>query len=178
MIFQIKKGKHRARPLYWLKWWPLLFNPAIIQRRVIFDFSAKYDLKGPDQADHNKLFGVAFGNVHYNSARFGWRYDIDKNVFILSAYCYLNGTLIMSDLCEVFASKRYDCQIFLHGEKYLFRVVKLDYINGGREVLAEETISKGHKREWCLFLGLYFGGNKTAPHNMTVNISKIKAPKR
>ncbi|MGQ0739567.1 MAG: hypothetical protein ACT4OJ_10940, partial [Bacteroidota bacterium] len=100
MNFTFKKGKHRARPLYWLRWWPLLIGPRDIRRRVMFLFGSRYDLEGQDQDDHNKLYGVAFGGVHRHSARFGWRYNNDTGKFILSAYCYIRGQRTMEDLCE------------------------------------------------------------------------------
>lgn len=168
MTFSIHKNTHRARPLYWLCWFALLFKPKRIARRVYFDFSAKYDIGQADQADTNKLFGVAFGNVHRNSARFGWRYDLVRNKFILSAYCYLNGERVIEDLCEAVAAHYYDCILAFTESDYLFTVKKE---NG--DILARTAISKGHKRKCGWLLGCYFGGNEKAPHNMTLQLKKI-----
>lgn len=168
MTFTFHKGYHRARPLYWLHWWPLLISPDSISRRVMFLLSAKYDLHGEDQEDQNKLFGLSYGKIHRNSARFGWRYDLNKKKFILSAYCYLNGTRIMQDLCEAVASHWYDCHIITSGHSYIFRVM-----NENGDILCTEHISKGHYKKTGWILGPFFGGNQAAPNNMIIQIKKI-----
>lgn len=168
MTFKICKGKHRAKPLYWLHWFPLLFNQKVIRRRVMFYFSAKYNLESEDQADHNKLFGVAFGGVHKNSARFGWRWDIDKIRFVLSAYCYVNGERIMFDLCTAVAMHWYDCSLEITDDLYKFHV-----FNEKKEVIGIDFIRKGHKKKVGFLLGLFFGGNRAAPSDMTIQIKKI-----
>lgn len=170
MTFTFHKGKHRAWPLYWLCWWPLLIKPDCISRRVSFSFSAKYNLQGEDQDDHNKLFGITHSmNPHHNSARVGWRYDNDINRFILSAYCYINGERQMEDICEVVAGRQYDCDIILCGSEYTFQVRQVD--NG--KVFRTANIKKGHNRKNGWLLGPYFGGNQTAPNKMTLEMKKI-----
>lgn len=169
MNFTIHKGKHRASPLYWLCWWPLLVNPEQVSRKLCFTFSSKYDLGNDDQQDHNKLFGIAYGNIHRNSARFGWRYDNKKNVFILSAYCYINGERVMTDLCTVVANHWYDCHIICVGSIYTFKV-----INQSGDLLCTELISKGHNKKLGWLLGPYFGGNRTAPHDIIIELKKMK----
>ena len=169
MTFTFHKGKHRAAPLYWLHWWPLLINAVAIGRRVTFSFSARYDLDNDDQADHNKLFGIAYGGVHRNSARFGWRYDPGVRKFILSAYCYLNGERQMEDICEVVANRQYDCVLIISRSAYTFQVKQVDNGNVFRTI----GISKGHKRKNGWLLGPYFGGNRPAPNTMTIQMKRI-----
>jgi len=170
MTFTFHKGKHRARPLYWLHWWPLLFNPVEVARRVCFSFSTKYDLGSDDQQDHNKLFGISFTrDPHRNSARFGWRYDPVKNKFILSAYCYLNGERHMVDLCDLVVNRQYDCTLVITNSDYQFNVRQVD--NGA--TLNNTAISKGHNKKNGYLLGPYFGGNHVAPNNMTIEMKRI-----
>ena len=169
MTFTFHKGKHRAQPLYWLRWFPLLIAPDQISRRVKFSISSKYDLQGDDQADHNKLFGLTYGKVHRNSARFGWRYDLRKNKFILSAYCYLNGERVMEDLCEAVGNHWYDCHIITIGNAYIFRVM-----NENGDILCTEHINKGHNKDIAWLLGPYFGGNQPAPVEMNIQLKKIR----
>lgn len=168
MIFTFKQGKHRARPLYWLVWWPLLYNITELKRRVRFSFSAKYELGNGDQDDVNKLFGLSFGRVHRNSARFGWMYSPYNEKFILYAYCYLNGERIFSNICECVAHREYDCSLIVTYDEYIFMVMQCD--NG--HILATEHISKGHRKKWSWLLGPYFGGNRPAPSLMKIKISK------
>lgn len=168
MIFTFKQGKHRARPPYWLVWWPLLYNITELKRQIRFGFSAKYILFDGDQEDVNKLFGLSFGNIHRNSARFGWTYSPGTNKFFLYAYCYLNGERIFSKLCECVAHRDYNCSIIVTNENYIFMVMQAD--NG--HMLATEHISKGHRKKFSWLLGPYFGGNQPSPSLMKIKLSK------
>lgn len=169
MIFTHHKGKHRARPLYWWCWWPLLFNPVTIARRVTFDFTARYDHPGTyDDEDVNKLFGVAFLRPHRNSARFGWRYDPAAKKIILYAYCYANGKREIGDLCTVVANHFYDCVIKIHRAGYDFIV----YNENGEEI-AFEYYERANANKLGWLLGPYFGGNRPAPHEITIKMRKL-----
>jgi hypothetical protein len=168
VTIKIHKGRHRARPLYWLKYWPVFYSPTLLQRVVKFTFSSKYNLQGEDQQDHNKLFGISFGNVHRLSARFGWRYDPAKNTFILSAYCYLNGVRHMDDICECVANHSYTCRLIISHIDYIFQVVNDRY-----DMIADYHISKGHRRKWALLLGTYFGGNQSAPVDIELEMKRL-----
>lgn len=168
MNVRFKKGRHRARPLYWLRWWPILFNPAVISRRVIFTHSSKYELPGGDQEDHNKLFGVGFLRPHNRSARFCWRWDQARQVFILSAYLYINGARYFEDLCDCVANHYYDCHLRITETEYQFTVRK-----ESGDYLARMAFSKGHGRKLGLLLGPYFGGNRPAPKDLTIQLKKI-----
>lgn len=169
MTFTFHTGKHRPWPLYWLGWFPLLCGHKLLRRRVTFTHDTKYQLPPADQPDHNKLFGLSFLRPHWNSARFGWRYDPVKDKFILSAYCYLNGQRIMEDLCECSAWHYYDCELMITEPDYLFRV-----LNEKGDVLARTAISKGHNKKLALLLGPYFGGNNAAPKTLTLSLKKIR----
>lgn len=173
MTFVIHKGTHRARPLYWLRWWALLINPKKISRKVMFFFDSKYELPDGDQEDHNKLFGVAFGGVHRNSARYGWRYSLDKKKFILSAYVYAGGNRIMEDLCECVANHWYQCDLLIvdtsMGKYYQFLV----YSESGHTLNPDSYVIR--KRGQSLFgflLGSYFGGNRPAPNRISIDLKK------
>lgn len=167
MTFTIHKGKHRAKPLYWLRWFALLINPKRIARRVTFLFDSTYSLEGEDQQDTNKLFGAAFGKVHRNSVRFGWRYNPDSRKFILSAYCYINGERIIEELCDCVANHYYDCEIWITELDYLFKVT-----NEKGQILSMTAISKGHRRKIGWLLGVYFGGNNPAPKRIELQLKK------
>lgn len=171
MTFAFHKGKHRAKPLYWLRWWPLLIRPRKIGRQVMFFFDSKYDLPDGDQEDHNKLFGVAFGGVHKHSARFGWRYSPDKKKFILSAYVYTNGNRIMEDLCVCVANHWYQCDIHLDGPEYLFTVWN-DKGSMLGSLIGGTHITKTGSRMFSFLLGPYFGGNRPAPQKLSINLKK------
>lgn len=170
MTFNFHKGTHRARPFYWLAWFPVLFR-KVIKRQVCFDFSCKYELPGGDQADHNKLFGVSYSlSPKKNSARFAWRFDPVKNRFILSAFCHINGQMIMQDICEAFATKQYDCFLTINSDAYCFRVT----FSQTGSVIGNARIPKQGNKRIGFLLGPYFGGNRTAPQKMSLTLKKIK----
>lgn len=185
MIFKIKKGKHRSWPLRLGIW----YDKVIIRRRVTFYNSCKYDLDGFDQEDTNKLFGIAFSNFwriiwiciswpvfillnrnrqHEDSARFGWRYNKDTNKLILSAYCYVDGSRFIKDICTALPHKTYILSLSINPEFYTFTVEDRD----DHSFLASYSIPKYHNKKWSFPLGFWFGGNRTAPHDMSLNISK------
>jgi hypothetical protein len=166
MTWTIHKGKHK--PSWWWLRWPLWFNKRTIKRKVTFSFSSKYDI-GQDQEDHNKLFGIGYlWSPHKDSARFGWRYDNKKNKFIISAYCYVNGQRIMENLCEVVANHPYTMTMYVQQDYYRFMVEK-----ESGDMLAVYSVPFWHNKKISYPLGLYFGGNKKAPNQMTIEIKKV-----
>lgn len=168
MTFTINKGKHRASPLYWLRWFPFLFAPKKIIRTVRFDFNCKYNLNDDDQFDVNKLFGVSFGWVHKESARFGWRFDPKSNLFHLYAYYYIKGIPEFKLIASCVATKKYTCILAIENSYYCFYV-----LNEKDQQVAVEPIHNFHSRKFAFLLGPFFGGNNPAPHKMTLEINKI-----
>jgi hypothetical protein len=173
MIYRIKKGKHWAWPLSL----GLLINKTILTREICFDSRCKYELpdngkhdQDKDQLDTNKLFGIGyFFSHHKHSARFGWRYDVEKGVFVISAYCYVNGNLIIRDIGNVIAERNYIFELKIEPGGYYFKVK--DKTNS--MVVASGEVFIQHPRKWGFPLGFYFGGNATAPHDMTIKIKKV-----
>lgn len=161
MLFTISKGKHRAWPLRL----GLFFNRAAIRKTVTFLDGCNYWLEGVDMLDTNKLFGLAFlpEGVHKESARFGWRYDNAQSI-VLSAYCYVKGERIIKELCKVPRYKKITCALYVQKENYVFDVL----IDGVPH--ANEYVPKYHTRRLSYPLGIYFGGNKTAPQKMAIEL--------
>lgn len=159
MTYTIKQGNHYCTPFPIPK-----LGRLEMEQYVSFDDSCKYNLKTKDQYDINKLFGLSYGNHHYNSDRIGWRYLVEEDVFELLTYSYINGVRIPSiSLGKVKAN-----------EKFRVRIQTL-IKNGKRFVVFElndKCVAKEYKvsKVWIKYtLGLYFGGNRTAPHDMKVN---------
>lgn len=170
MIFSFKKGRHWARPFYWLHWWPLLINTQRICRRVKFSFDSKYELPAADQLDTNKLFGISFAiNRHKNSARFGWCYVPERNTFKLSAYCYIGGQRGITDLCECTPNHYYECRIEILPHSYVFEVFKSE----SGEKIAMMLLYRGKERKIGWLCGPFFGGNNPAPKNLKLELKKI-----
>jgi len=167
MTFHFKKGKHRASPLYWLRWWPVLLWPAVIQRKVQFDFSTKYDFGDADQADVNKLFGIQSGLNKKNRIRFGWRYDPGINKFILFSYINNSNGFSFEKICECVANHSYLC-VLENGLKAFYFTV----YNEKLEKIGQAQADKKRKVSIAFLLGPFFGGNRPAPHDMTLKLSK------
>lgn len=153
---KIQKGTHAPFRLPCL-----LINPRLLAYRVAFTESCRYDI-GRDQGDINKLFGIGyFPHHHDNSVRIGWNYDIVSGKINLFAYWYAQGVrgwhyLRSVDIGEVnyfsIQAGEQDHIIDVSGRKYCVDVP-------GRSV--------GY------LLRPYFGGNKTSPHTMIIDMQKI-----
>lgn len=162
----IKRGDHYCSPFPVPK--IILLGNMENELYISFDDSCKYVFNDSDQYDINKLFGYSYGNHHYNSDRMGWRYLPDEDVFELLTYSYVNGVRISSfSLGKVKSNEK-------------FRVKISTTIKNNKRFVAFELNDISIKqiydvsKVWIKYtLGLYFGGNKTAPHTMKVNYYKI-----
>lgn len=164
MRYTIKKGNHYANGLNFG-----IFSGKRISKVAVFDNSCKYDLGDVDQLDINKLYGFSEGFHQTNSARFGWRYNIETDKIQLLAYVYNNGnvineweadTFIIAVECQVEIST----EIEIDGDYYFFRAT----LNG---VTISKPISRtvsGYPGGYLLYP--YFGGNKVAPHDILIDL--------
>lgn len=154
-----------------LLWQYGFFIGEKMQRKVRFYSNCRYDLDGViDDEDVNKLFGFGFFPGHQkNSARFGWFFDNEAGKIVLMAYCYVNGKPIREQICEVNLNTDYHLKITISKNSYMFWVKDSD-----GDLLEVNTIfHDGKTRNLGYKLGLYFGGDKKAPHKMKVKISRL-----
>lgn len=142
-----------------------------LHKKVLFTDSCRYDI-GEDQKDWNKLMGISFGfkplikqfQMHEDSARFGWRYNYKSDIIEVAPYLYTNGK---SEYAETLDLEVFSCEI---GKEYTMSITPcatfvLYSIGSTRWVINQNIPSnKG-------FLApIYFGGNKSAPHTIEVQI--------
>ena len=152
----IKKGTHKS----W-QWPELILNRDIIRYIVRFDDSCRYNI-GKDQGDINKLFGVGyFPHHHKNSVRIGWNYHPETDKIRLYAYWYINGVRDWLYMDSVNIGDYVYASIHINRGTH-----KID-IQGKRFVIVRKG-SLGY------LLGPYFGGNQTAPHNINLEITRLK----
>lgn len=159
--YVIKKGKHS----------PFLFPKLTFSNSlsyiVEFTESCRYNLKGSDQYDINKLPGLAdnWSHHHWNSMRLGWRYNISRDSIELFTYSYVNKKRLK--------------------EKFI------RFINISKPILVTQTITKDsyryvvgslyeyEKRKRRIMFGLkyitdfYFGGDKPAPHDIQIKLKRL-----
>lgn len=128
-----------------------------------FDENCLYDLHDNDNYDTNKLFGISTSYNHMiQSARIGWRCLDNKTIEILAyvhdEHKFLNpqilGTINPDELFECMITVNDLSFQFLFRKEYKTNVV----------TIAKKT--KGWKFKYKLFP--YFGGNESAPHDMTI----------
>jgi hypothetical protein len=163
MIHVVKKGHHYFKPHHN----KITFEKTIF-KRVVFEYDCKYDLSDDDQLDINKLFGVGFFPHHHrNSIRYGWRWNNDRHVIELFAYVYDRGKRKAQYILDLKIGVQYTLCLFINTENCLF-VIQDQRGWTIRTLLIKHTIP-------IMLLGYtlhpYFGGNKTAPHSMTINIT-------
>lgn len=132
-----------------------------MEYEVTFTDSCRYEID-TDQSDINKLFGVGyFPHHHKNSVRFGWRWYNDRLEVL--AYWYQKGVRSSSYICDVELNTptvfRIDILRDVHILTVMGNPVKTDILVPGR---------------WFgYFLRPYFGGNRVAPHNITIKLRRL-----
>lgn len=154
--FIIPDGKHRSK----VSWLP--FFKDSISYVFSFDNSAKYNFNDVDQLDVNKLIGFSDGglNHHKNSFRLGWRYDIHTDRVSILYYTYVDGDRDFGVLGTVPVYSIMECKVTcVHGSYKILIDRKVEY-NIAR--------SKSIKCKYKHMLWPYFGGNRRAPHFITI----------
>lgn len=165
MIFRIPAGHHRARPLRFGLWWRRSSFAWVVK----FTDSCRYDLGNEDQFDTNKLVGIGYLPGHHkDSARFGWRYDIDKGQIEIMAYCYVKGKRVIQSICFCEIGKEYVLQLKVLATCYYLDVHRL----GEMPILGHAWIDQYHNKQLKYQLGSFFGGNQPAPHLMTIELKR------
>ena len=160
MIHTVKKSTHRFLPS--------LFGLSVkkkIRKDVCFLVGCEYNID-KDQTDINKVWGVGFlphHHVHY--ARFGWVWNPDKMMVEVYAYYYDKGQRKSEWISDVNRGEIVRLELDIHPDHYIF-AVRHRY-SRYRYTLCKVTPSFkliGYK------LGPFFGGNRTAPHEMKLLI--------
>ena len=132
---------------------------------VKFDSSAIYTTIDPiNQYDINKLYGFSDNNSDHQkfSARFGWRWS--TNALHIFAYVYNDGILTWKELGTVQIGDENNCSIKVADQQYIFS------LNNSSEILHRSSTTRaaiGYK------LFPFFGGNESAPHDITIKIKEI-----
>lgn len=171
MIYTIKKGKHYPTPTQTQK---VFIAPKriILDYKVSFGSDCAYSLPGDDMYDVNKLFGVSFGHHHQNSERFGWRYNEKLRMMELLKYSYIDGVRYVKSLQFVYLNQINHLSLEIYVRLNVIDVCYL--INNELVYIYERPKPRKFLSTLSYTLGLYFGGNRTAPHNMTINLIKYQ----
>ncbi|WP_420150423.1 hypothetical protein [Spirosoma sp.] len=146
-------------------------NPLVFTHKTTLTFSATfnesaiYTTRLPEnQSDINKLYGFSDCNTHHSlaSARFGWNWR--DNALRIYAYCYVNGQRIAQELGIAQLNVANDYQIILSESAYTFIFL------GKQTVIARGCTTVESTQRYLLYP--YFGGDETAPHDITIAITE------
>lgn len=133
---------------------------------VKFDSSAIYTTSNPvNQYDINKLFGFSDNNADHQdySARFGWNWS--NGAVRLFAYTYNKGVRASQEIGTVAIGTENTCSIKVAESSYIFS------LNDKTITMAREsTTQQGQGYQ----LYPYFGGDETAPHDISIWIKQVK----
>ena len=141
--------------------WPRLVTSSELAYTATFMPSCRYDI-GVEQADINKLFGVGyFPHHHRDSVRFGWRYDIASGMVEIMAYWYLNRVRQWQSL--KFAAIGQRNTLVLRRLGYCHEL----WVGPDRHIIDVPSRPVGY------WLGPYFGGNMTAPHDIELKLDLL-----
>ncbi|MEO9967842.1 MAG: hypothetical protein ABJF11_18765 [Reichenbachiella sp.] len=160
-VYKISQGTHT----------PLIPKVSSMQSETlmfnaIFDESAIYqNITEENQQDINKLMGFSDCNSmhHDNSARFGWRWFKDR--LEIHAYCYVNGERVTAYIGTAEINEKVDYLLNVSDSQYSFQI--------GNE--APVIITRGDVCNIGVYYMLYpyFGGDETAPHDISIQIRTI-----
>lgn len=133
----------------------------------LYQLSTNYD-------QVNKLFGISEGFHHKNSARIGWRCLDGEKIEIL-AYAYVYGQRVIKPMISCKTQQWVFCHIENKPSKYVFKALTAN----GESITV--SIDKPKKlfiyQIFKLFiyrLYPYFGGQQTAPHDMSLYLIKLR----
>lgn len=156
VVYTIKKGEHSAGS-------SVSFRAGnSIECLGILTESCIYTINPEDQGDTNKLFGLSDALSHSDhSARFGWRYY--NNQLEILAYVRRDGNFYYEVLGTVQPgeTQRYRIEILNDIYRFTFK----------DKVFDMPRTSKYTGPRYTLYP--YFGGNITAPHDITIKLKRI-----
>lgn len=125
-----------------------------------FDSSAIYEsTTAENQYDINKLYGFSDNGTghHQYSARFGWRWS--DGALRIFAYVYNGGKVMSEELGTAAIGAALHCSIKVSGAHYLFQ-----YNETVTKLPRQSATAKG--KGYLLYP--YFGGDETAPHDISI----------
>lgn len=162
--YTIKEGNHYC-------FHPIKFHWEV--KRLIIDFmftdSCAYDLGTVDQFDWNKVFGIGFGFSHHkNSYRIGSCYDVLSKRMQLAHYSYNKGRREYPYMCAVELNQQVRSIISFSRSTNTISNRIVIFENGVEKVLYEGNIHFDFTKvaKWGVVLFPFFGGDRTALHDM------------
>lgn len=157
-IFVIQKGKHFASPRLFQT-----LQSNTLNFKAIFNETAIYEFQEESfQDSKNKLLGFSDCNSmhHENSARFAWQWY--KGRLEIYAYCYVKGERKERFVGSVNLNEPNQYHLAITDSNYIFR------LNNEEPIHIERT--KECDKGAYYMLWPYFGGQLSAPHDVSISI--------
>ena len=160
MKYYCLKNFHYFLPSFPIVYW----KKKVYKWEVVFDNNCRYDLQNEDQLDWNKLVGVSqHFNPRLNSLRFGWRYNLKTEEIEIALYSEKNYVFEYKLLTSVKPTEKLKLSMYFEGDLATVQVNDTTY-------QTKYTLDKN----LTIRCNPYFGGNRTAPHCMSLKLSKSK----
>ena len=159
MKYTCLKNFHRFLPFF-----PALYiNKRDFLWKVSFDETCRYGLKDNDQYDWNKLVGLSeYLNPRKSSVRLAWRYNLESKLIEIGYFIEKDYQIESEMLCNVEPGKEVEVEIKCNYKTTTVRAGN-NFVTTGY-TLNNYIFFKAHP---------YFGGNKKAPHKMSLTLTKI-----
>lgn len=126
------------------------------------------------QEDISKLYGFSdcWSHHHKNSARIGWRWDIEQKRVDLFAYVYTDGNRSFQYITSIKVNELFECKIEI--ERNLYRFTVLGFIDN-RHWEESVSIIRRSSSTFSLRYRLfpYFGGDQVAPKSISIEVSEL-----
>ena len=155
------------------------FGLEFIEYKFVFNGSCRYYHGEVDQGDWNKLFGLSWGVPHAESARIAWRFVPDRDLVEIAAYPYVSGEsqygAYVSEYGATEADRIYKIGEAIIGREHCARIYappgkQVYELEGQNKFIQEESYQRGPG----FILGAYFGGNRRAPHRISITMHRIR----
>lgn len=163
MVFSIKKGSHYSNNILY-KICSFFNTNEKVSYMVTFDDSGLYIDDTLDKYDVNKLFGFSNGWHHKNSYRFGWNSLYGK--IHVYGYSYINGKRFSQEFAVIRPNEEYRMTIRVKNGKCIYTITDSEF------KINQIVVNVPSKSIYGYMLWPYFGGNKTAPQKIKINLGK------
>jgi DUF971 family protein len=160
--YTIKQGNHYANGLNF----KLHSNLHQLNFKAKLSSNCLYQFDDADNFDINKLYGVTWGLTNdNNSFRIGWNCQNNNGMIQYFAYMHKNGSMSWQYLFQELPNVEINFHIeFLKDVNYI-NIYRLDAMESyGIWYQFSDVSNTGY------YNFPYFGGNKVAPHDMTIGI--------
>lgn len=149
-------------------------KPDFIGWKVRFRDSCRYDHGDADQADWNKLPGLSWNlfTNHDDAVMLGWRWNTEKDAFELAPYLHLDGEPIHSFTEPVQVGSK-ETFWFAVGAYYGAPKAHLQIWFGDGSTKQYPPFWFYDLGVWARVIHAWFGGNKTAPHDMYLEYEQV-----